>query len=228
MKKRLYIIIIASTLIIAFILATFFIIKSNRTKEDISNENNTEETINQEVSEEGNEVDSNNTIVIDLGEGNNVENEIEEQESTSEEDEKSPAELTQEIYAINGPIGRIQIPSTGVDLTILSNVTVDNMEKSPCFLYTTGGINEVGVTLIVGHNKRNGTLFSDNANIEEGDKIYITDLEDNTLTYSVYSKIITTDSDTSFLKDDVDTPELVLSSCTDDETQRIIILARAE
>ena len=219
MKKRLYIIIIVSILIIAFILAVFFIIKSNRTKKEISEENNTEETINQEVSEE----DSNNTIVIDLGEGNNIENEIEEQESTSQEDKKSPAELTQEIYAINGPIGRIQIPSTGVDLTILSNVTVDNMEKSPCFLYTTGGINEVGVTLIVGHNKRNGTLFSDNANIEEGDKIYITDLENNTLTYSVYSKIITTDSDTSFLKDDVDKPEIVLSSCTDDETQRIII-----
>ena len=224
MKKRLYIIIIVSILIIAFILAVFFIIKSNRTKKEISEENNTEETINQEVSEE----DSNNTIVIDLGEGNNIENEIEELESTSQEDKKSPAELTQEIYAINGPIGRIQIPSTGVDLTILSNVTVDNMEESPCFLYTTGGINEVGVTLIVGHNKRNGTLFSDNANIEEGDKIYITDLENNTLTYSVYSKIITTDSDTSFLKDDVDKPEIVLSSCTDDETQRNIILARAE
>ena len=85
-----------------------------------------------------------------------------------------------------------------------------------------------GVTLIVGHNKRNGKLFSNNSKIKKNDKIYITDLKGKTLTYKVYSTLITKEQDTSFLKNDVKSPEIVLSSCTDDETKRIIILARAD
>ncbi|MCI9063090.1 MAG: sortase [Clostridia bacterium] len=226
MKNKKYIkIVIPVVLIICFILiglAMYFKeLKKSENKEEVSQVEPNEEIIQNSYD---------NTMVIEITE--NLVN-TEKSNDSKDKEKKKPktktaAELTQEIYAINGPVGKIEIPSTKVNLTILSNVTVNNMEKSPCFLYTTGGINKKGTTLIVGHNKRNGKLFSNNAKIKKGDKIYITDLNKKKLEYTVYNKVVTTDDDTSYLKSDVKSPEIVLSSCTDDESKRIIIQARAK
>ena len=214
LKKHMKIIL--PLIILVCIIITIVIIISRSTNNEI---------INEIVEDKQENVAIENKMVIEL-EKNNIEEENVQEEQTDEI--KTAAEITQEIYAINGPVGKIKIPKTGKNMTILSNVTVSNMEKSPCFLYTTGGINKKGTTLIVGHNKRNGKLFSDNSKIKKGDKIYITDLDKKTLTYTVYSTLITKEEDTSFLKNDVKSPEIVLSSCTDDETKRIIVIARAE
>jgi LPXTG-site transpeptidase (sortase) family protein len=150
-------------------------------------------------------------------------------ETNTQEKTKDAADLTQEIYNINGPIGTLYIPKTGLNTQIYSNVTVDEMESMPCFLYTTGGLNKKGVTLFVGHNRRNGKIFSDNNNLENGDKFYFKDLDGTELEYTVYSKFVTTENDTSFLNDDVDSPTIALSCCTDDDDDyRIIILGRAD
>ena len=221
-KKYLKITIPIIIVICCIIVAIIIFIKREKTVEPQNNEN----TIEVNNVQEENIENTSNTMIIELNKN------IIEENNTQKEPEKpktkSPAEITQEIYAINGPVGKIRIPRTKKNMTILSNVTVDNMEKSPCFLYTTGGINKKGTTLIVGHNKRNGKLFSDNSKIKKGDKIYITDLDKKTLTYTVYSTQVTKEEDTSFLKSDVDSPEIVLSSCTDDEKERIIIIAKAE
>lgn len=214
MKKYIKIAISIIILICCIIFIMIFLIKDKNIGQ--TKEINTEKDIETEKIE-----NTLNTMIVEL-------NQNKDENAKENPKIKSAAEISQEIYAINGPIGKIKIPRTGINMTILSNVTVDNMEKCPCFLYTTGGINKKGTTLIVGHNKRNGKLFSDNAKIKKGDKIYITDLNKNTLTYTVYSKQITKEEDTSFLKDNVDRPEIVLSTCTDDETKRIIIIARAE
>ena len=112
---------------------------------------------------------------------------------------------------------------------IFSNSSVSQMEKMPCFLYTTGGLNKPGATLIVGHNKRNGKLFSNNKKIEVGDEFYFKDYEGVELKYNVYSKFTTTDGDMSFLNPDETSPVIALSCCTDaNDENRIIILGRAE
>lgn len=99
------------------------------------------------------------------------------------------------------------------------------MEQMPCFLYTTGGLNDVGVTLFVGHNRRNGTLFSNNGKLEEGDEFYFIDLNGTELKYIIYKKFITDEGDISFLNEDVDKPTIALSCCTDnDDDYRIILL----
>ena len=99
----------------------------------------------------------------------------------------------------------------------------------PCFLYTTGGLNKPGATLIVGHNKRNGKLFSNNKKIQEGDEFYFKDYEGKELKYVVYSKFITTDGDMSFLNSNETNPVIALSCCTDaNDENRIIVLGRAE
>ena len=103
------------------------------------------------------------------------------------------------------------------------------MEEMPCFLYTTGGLNKTGTTLFVGHNRMNGTLFSNNNKLQENDEFYFTDLDGTELKYTIYSKFITTEGDISFLNNTVDKPTIALSCCTDaNDENRIIILGRAD
>ena len=124
-------------------------------------------------------------------------------------------------------IGKIEIPQTGVNTPILNQVTVNGMENAPCLLYATGELNENGNNLIVGHNYRNGTLFSNNKNLKLGDKIYITTLDGKRVEYTIYDKFVTTAEDVSYIKRDTSNkPEITLSCCTDDDEYRIVILAK--
>ena len=91
------------------------------------------------------------------------------------------------------------------------------------------GINQVGNTVIIGHNYRNGLFFSNNQRLNVGDKVYITDNSRNTLTYTIYDKFETTPEDADFYSRDTDgKPEITLSTCNNDSSRRLILLARAE
>lgn len=143
------------------------------------------------------------------------------------EPEKDAATWTNEIYNLNIEIGTLTIPKTNLTTPIFCKQS--KMEEMPCFLYTTGGLNRKGVTLITGHNKRNGKLFSNNKKLEEGDEFTFKDYEGKELKYTIYSKYITKDTDTSFLSIETDKPVMVLSCCTDaNNDDRIIVMGRAE
>ena len=181
----------------------------------------------------------NETLIVEI-EKKNEDNKSEEKkvevkkEEVKKEEKKDEvvldaATLTQQIYAMNSEIGTLYIPRTGLTTSIYSNSSVSQMEKMPCFLYTTGGLNKPGATLFVGHNKRNGKLFSNNKKIEEGDEFYFKDFEGKELKYVVYSKFITTDGDMTFLDPAETKPVIALSCCTDaNDENRIIVLGRAE
>ena len=182
-----------------------------------------------------------NTLIIDRQNENLIvgietpKEEVQENKSKEKQEEKKEtqtldaATLTQQIYAMNSEIGTLYIPRTGLTTAIYSNSSVSQMEKMPCFLYTTGGLNKPGATLIVGHNRRNGKLFSNNKKIEEGDEFYFKDYEGNELKYVVYKKFTTTEDDMTFLDPAETKPVMALSCCTDaNDEYRIIILGRAE
>ena len=91
------------------------------------------------------------------------------------------------------------------------------------------GLNQVGNTVIAGHNYRNGLFFSNNKNIKIGDKIYIKDTTGLTVTYVVYNKFETTEQDASYINKDTNGKrEITLYSCNDDSSKRIIIEAREQ
>lgn len=145
-------------------------------------------------------------------------------ESSIEEKVENPV-LTE--YQGFTTIGKIAIPQTGVDLPILNQVTVEGMKNAPCLLYATGELNQNGNNLIVGHNFRDDTLFSNNKKLNLGDKIYITTLDGKQVEYTIYDKFITTPEDVSYIKRDTNNmPEITLSCCTDDDVERIVILAK--
>lgn len=201
---------------------------------EIQDENNIEKINNEDVEKE----DIQNTDV-DI---QTVDNETKENQETIEEQsiEKEqnivdldiePTEIetasVEQSYQGFETVGKIEIPSTNVNIPILNKVTVKGMENAPCLLYSTGELNKSGDNLIVGHNYRNGTIFSDNENLQIDDKIYITSLDGNKVEYTIYDKFITTPEEIDYLKRETgEKPEITLSCCTDDDENRIIILAR--
>ena len=124
--------------------------------------------------------------------------------------------------------GIIEIPKNGIEYPILSQVTKRSLELAVAILWGPG-LNEVGNTVILGHNYRNGLFFSDNGKLSNGDKILITDQSGTTITYIIY-KIEERDPDDSdyMLRDTGDYREISLSTCTDDSSARIVIWAREE
>lgn len=139
-------------------------------------------------------------------------------------------ETKQEVvneYKGYATIGKIEIPKTKVNMPILSKVTVKGMEIAPCLLYTTGNLNQSGTNLIIGHNYRNGTIFSNNQKLQIGDKIYITSLDGKKITYTIYDKFTASPEETSYLKSNTNNePQIILSTCTNDENNRTIIMAK--
>lgn len=126
-------------------------------------------------------------------------------------------------------IGTIEIPKTDVNLPILANVSKESIEVSVAKQYGPD-LNQPGNVVIIGHNFRNGLFFSDNKKLAVGDKIYIKDRNGIKLTYTIYSKFETDSGDASFYNRDTNGKcEITLSTCTDNDTnKRLILLARAE
>lgn len=219
------------------------IILENKEKEIVTQLEAEEDIKNIKEKVEVQEIEENQEYVkIEVGNNFEKDNriEIEEEKKHAEdnkneitiepEEKKQSEELETSVlteYKGFTTVGKIEIPQTGVDIPILNQVTVEGMKNAPCLLYSTGELNQNGNNLIVGHNFRNGTIFSNNKNLKLGDKIYVTTLDGNRVEYTIYNKFITTAEDVSYIKRDTNNkPEITLSCCTDDDEYRIIILAK--
>lgn len=124
--------------------------------------------------------------------------------------------------------GTIEIPKTNIKYPVLTKVSKKGLETSVAIQYGVG-LNEIGNTVIVGHNYRNGLFFSNNKKLSNGDSIYITDNSGTKIKYVIYNKYETTPEDTDYmLRDTAGKREISLSTCTDDSSKRLIIWAKAE
>lgn len=125
-------------------------------------------------------------------------------------------------------VGTIQIPSIDLKYPVLEKVTEKSLETSVAWLYGPG-LNEVGNNVIIGHNYRNGTMFSDVNKLKNGSTIYITDLSGNKVTYKVYNIYRTSGNDASYMtRDTQGKREISLSTCTNDSKARTLVWAREE
>lgn len=158
---------------------------------------------------------------------------IERQVEEIEEDPeyiKTPADITQEIQEQDINIGTLNIPKINYNTEVYCKQNVDKMEVMPCMLYTNQGPNKPGVTIFVGHNRENGTLFSNNNLLEENDEIYFTDLSGDTKRYVVYSKFVTANDDVSFYNTPSEVPILAMQCCltANNSDKVIIVMAKAD
>lgn len=123
-------------------------------------------------------------------------------------------------------VGKIEIPKIKLNCPVLETATDSSIEVAVAVL-SGPGINQVGNTVIIGHNYRNGTFFSNNKKLEIGDKIYLTDLSGKKVTYKIYKKYNTSTEDADYMVRDTNGKrEISLSTCTDDSKQRLIIWAK--
>lgn len=128
-------------------------------------------------------------------------------------------------------VGTMEIPAINFNYPVLNDVSAPAIEVSVGVLYPNGeNLNQPGNTVIIGHNYRNGVLFSNNKKLKVGDKIYVTDYRGTRLTYTIYNKFETSDQDTSFYQRETNgKAELTLSTCTDaSNNRRLIILAKQD
>lgn len=135
---------------------------------------------------------------------------------------------TKPTYKGFNMVGKIEIPKINIEYPVLEEVTPNSIEVSVAVLYGPG-INEVGNTVIIGHNFRNGTFFSNNDRLSTGDEVYLTDLNGTRIKYVIYKKYTTGTDDFDYaVRDTNGKREISLSTCTDDGSERIIIWAREE
>ncbi len=142
----------------------------------------------------------------------------------NESTEKNKEKVYMENYEVKGTI---EIPKTKISYPVLETVNKRTLEMAVGIAYPPNvELNQVGNTVIYGHNYRNGLFFSDNKKLSNGDLIYITDSTGTKITYEIYKIYQTDANDASFFtRDTGGKREISLQTCTDDTSARIIIWA---
>ena len=182
---------------------------TNETAEFVDNYQGDDQTPDDET--ENNENDGSNPL-----------DEIEESNTTGS---SKRTKKTYKGYVVNGTM---EIPKISFKYPVLEEFNKKSLETSVVILYGAG-LNQPGNTVIIGHNYRNGVLFSNNKKLNNADKIYVTDYTGKKVSYTIYNKFETTPEDTSFYQRDTNgNPEITLSTSTDDSSARLIIFAKAD
>lgn len=136
----------------------------------------------------------------------------------------------QKMYKGFPMVGTIEIPAINLKYPVLADASSKAIKVAVGIFYPEGAtLNEIGNTVIAGHNYRNGTFFSNNKKLVNGDKIYITDNSGRKIAYTIYNIYTTSPEDSDFLvRDTQGKREISLTTCTDDSKSRLIIWAKED
>lgn len=169
-----------------------------------------------------------NNIQTNTNTNNSGQDLIEQNIVTSEPNTQTTGTRKVTYYNNYVMIGYIEIPSISIKYPILEQETVSSLEQSVAVRYPTNPeLNKKGNVVIVGHNYRNGMFFSNLKKVSTGDKVYITDINGQKLTYTVYEKYETTAEDVAYITRDVgENIEITLVTCTDNSKARIVVKAK--
>lgn len=154
-------------------------------------------------------------------------NQINEQKNDEIVEQVKQHEKTTEpiTYGDDSIIGIISIPKIKLEYPILDKTTKDNMRIS-ITRFSGGDVNKNGNLALAGHNNYDGTMFGKNKQLVIGEKIYLTDLQKNTVEYEIKSIFKTDPNDVSILEtQDKEKKELTLITCTNGNKERLIIKA---
>lgn len=126
--------------------------------------------------------------------------------------------------------GVIEIPKINLNYIIVSEVDSDSIEVAIAIQeQVSAGLNKVGNTVLVSHNYKNGTLFSNINNLVKDDKIYITDKTGTKQSYTIYDIYITGTGDSEYMERDTNgQKEITLVTCTNETKSRLVICAKAD
>lgn len=124
-------------------------------------------------------------------------------------------------------VGILEIPKINLKYNILEGVTKKSLEMSVAMFETSRGINREGNTTIMGHNYRNRMFFSKLDQLKNGDTIKVTGMDGEVVTYEIYDMDYKMPNDASYMRRDTNgAREVSLSTCNDDSSERLVVLAR--
>ena len=124
-------------------------------------------------------------------------------------------------------IGLIEIPSINISYPILSESSEELLKISVCKF--SGPLpNRIGNLCIAGHNYKNSLMFSKLNDLNINDSIFITDLNNVRLEYSVFEKYIVKENNLN-CTNNTKNIELTLITCNDtNNKERIVIKAKVK
>ena len=124
-------------------------------------------------------------------------------------------------------IGLIEIPSINISYPILSESSEELLKISVCKF--SGPLpNRIGNLCIAGHNYKNSLMFSKLNDLNISDSIFITDLNNVRLEYSVFEKYIVKENNLN-CTNNTKNIELTLITCNDtNNKERIVIKAKVK
>ena len=168
-------------------------------------------------------IDENNTTTTNENKNTNTNN---LNGNTKSNSAKTSTKKVQMKYRGFDVAGKIEIPKIKSKYPVLSVATLSSMKVSIGIIYGPG-LNKVGNTVLMGHNYRNGALFSNNSKLNIGDYVYITDMTGKKIRYVIYNKYITATTDFDYaIRNTEGRREISMASCTDDSKSRLIIWAK--
>ena len=129
---------------------------------------------------------------------------------------------------INGytVIGKIQIPKIKLETYILEDTNQETLKETVTKLCGPK-LNSVGNFCIIGHNYNSKNMFKKLKNLEKSDKIFLTDIYDQTIEYEVYDKYKIYPKEIECLSQETNGErEVTLITCTTGGLKRLIIKAR--
>ena len=124
-------------------------------------------------------------------------------------------------------IGLIEIPSINISYPILSESSEELLKISVCKF--SGPLpNRIGNLCIAGHNYKNSLMFSKLKDLNINDSIFITDLNNVKLEYSIFEKYIVKENNLN-CTNTTNNIELTLITCNDyNNKERIVIKAKVK
>lgn len=129
-------------------------------------------------------------------------------------------------------IGIVKIPKIEIEYPILDIDTYNPEEtkepmKFSIVKYWGGQVNDYGNLSIAGHNNYDGTMFGKTKKLVIGDKVELTNLNNQTVQYEIYDIFVTDPNDVTILQTkDENIREVTLITCTNGNKQRLILKAR--
>ena len=125
-----------------------------------------------------------------------------------------------------GALGRIRIPSIGVDKVVVDGTAAPDLRKGPGFYEQVGLPGQPGTTAIAGHRTTYGAPFRTIDKLAPGDRLTM-EMPYGTFTYSVERTRIVLPSATEVVRR-VGHDRLVLTACHPlySAAKRIVVFAR--
>jgi LPXTG-site transpeptidase (sortase) family protein len=141
-----------------------------------------------------------------------------------------PASQVVTVPAEGSPVAQLQIPAIALDEIVVSGTAESDLAKGPGHYVGTAAPGQAGNVAIAGHRTTNGAPFNRLGQLAIGDKIFLTTLAGERLTYVVsQAPVPVSPSDVTVL-DDFSDNRITLTTCNPEysSTQRLIVVGELD